>query len=170
MDQAIVIRVLLTERAKFLAHAWSILRDEHAAEDIFQEVMLLAVDRSDQIDSEPALIAWARTATRYRALHWIRDRKLEHLTLSEELLASLETHWEQSDDSTSEETITALRACIETMTPRSQQIVALRYGQGLSGKQVAATLDRKAQTVYMALSRIHQRLRDCVQLRLTKNI
>jgi DNA-directed RNA polymerase specialized sigma24 family protein len=52
------------------------------------------------------------------------------------------------------------------LTLRAQQIVTLRYVQGLNGAQVAETLGRKVHTVYVALTRIHGRLRECVQSRI----
>ena len=57
MQQDRVIRTLVSERAKLLAYAWSILRDEHAAEDVYQEAMLLAVQKCDEIPNAAALLA-----------------------------------------------------------------------------------------------------------------
>ncbi len=59
LEQATVVRILMAERSKLLAYIWSIVRDEHAVEDVFQEVSILAVEKCGQITDENCALALA---------------------------------------------------------------------------------------------------------------
>jgi len=163
VHQSNVLRVLLQERAKLLAYIWAIVRDEHLAEDIFQEVSLLAIDKREEIYSEEVLMPWLRQTARYRALHAVQSRQRRPMLLSDGILDALDDCWEKYDDVTAPTLVDALRHCMARLTSRARQIVALRYVEGLNGAQVAEALGRKVRTIYVALSRIHGRLRKCVQ-------
>ena len=38
-----LVRVLIRDRAKLLGYIWAILRDHHLADDVFQDVTVLAI-------------------------------------------------------------------------------------------------------------------------------
>jgi RNA polymerase sigma-70 factor (ECF subfamily) len=82
------------------------------------------------------------------------------------VLDLLESDWQAQDVRQTQETVEALRRCIEQLTPNNQRILRLRYMQNLQGTQVASELGRKLDTVYKALTRIHKSLLDCIQHRL----
>ena len=81
------------------------------------------------------------------------------------ILDRLDECWERMDDDALGDTLDNLRECLERLTPNARQIVALRYQAGLSGMEVAQRLNRKDHTIYMALSRIHNTLRKCIEER-----
>jgi RNA polymerase sigma-70 factor (ECF subfamily) len=165
LDQAAVVRVLFAERAKLLAYIWSIVRDEHAVEDVFQEVSVLAVEKCQQISDEGALWPWLRQTAKFRSLHALRARgKL--VPLDDELLDKLDLSWQAYDDRSSPALVEDLLQCVKKLTPHAQRIIALRYVDGLSGIEVAARLKREVHTIYVALTRIHNSLRRCMQDRL----
>jgi RNA polymerase sigma-70 factor (ECF subfamily) len=159
--------VLVQERAKLLAYVWAIVRDEHLAEDIFQEVSMLALDKRAEIYDDSSLYPWLRQTARHRALHAVESRKRRPVSLSDGLLDTLDQCWREYDSTPAATLADVLRGCVAQLTAHARQIVTLRYVQGLSGIQVAETLGRNVRTVYMALSRIHGRLRRCVQERMT---
>ena len=166
VKQKDVIRGLLDQRSRLISFARAIVRDEHDAEDVFQEVMVLAAEKHHEIDRSDGLISWALTATRYRSLHVVRKRKRDRVELSPGALDQLEACWRDASGEPAQDMSQALLHCLDTLSPYSREIVGLRYGQGLQGKQVAQQLNRKPQTIYMALTRIHNALRDCIRLRL----
>ncbi len=55
LDRKTVIRVLMTERDRLYAYIWSLIGDVHLAEDVLQEVSLLAADKADEVSNEQAL-------------------------------------------------------------------------------------------------------------------
>lgn len=165
LEQAAVVRVLLAERSKLLAYIWSIVRDEHTVEDVFQEVSILAVEKCGQIVDESALWPWLRQTAKFRALHALRARG-NQLPLSEALLDQLDLAWHQYDDLSSSMLVDSLLHCVAKLSRYARRIVALRYVDGLSGIEVASRLKREVHTIYVALTRIHNSLRRCVQARM----
>jgi RNA polymerase sigma-70 factor (ECF subfamily) len=162
LEQATVVRVLLSERAKLLAYIWSIVRDEHTVEDVFQEVSILAVEKCGQINDEGALWPWLRQTAKFRSLHALRARG-KQVPLDDELLDKLDVAWQAFDDLPSPALVDSLLKCVKKLSPYAQRIVALRYVDGLSGIEVASRLKREVHTIYVALTRIHNSLRRCVQ-------
>lgn len=165
-----LLRVLLAERAKLHAYIWSIVRDEHMTEDIFQEVSLLAVNKRDEINNAEHLSVWLRQAARFESLKVLQKANRKPLGLDDELLEALEAEWRQYDEMASNDMIDALRYCLQKLTPRARRIVKLRYVDGLVGKRLAQLLDVKVHSVYVAVGRIHNTLRQCINRRVSGDV
>ncbi len=141
------------------------MRDDHLAEDVFQEVAVLAVRKRAEIRDERHFLGWMRLASRHQALKVLRRRQ-HHLLLDETLLDRLEEQWAEQDRDASADLLEALRYCLEQLSPYAQNLVKLRYAEGVSGERLAEVVDRSLNTVYVALSRIHRSLGDCIKQRL----
>jgi RNA polymerase sigma-70 factor (ECF subfamily) len=156
----------MRERARLLAYAMVILRDEHAAEDIFQDITVAAIAKADEIQSEAHLMGWLRRACRFRALELSRNRRNHACLLDADVLDALEPHWvEQESTGPADEVLAALRACVKKLSPGAQQLVKHRYVDGLTGQRLAEKLGRKLNTTYIAVSRVHKALHRCIQER-----
>ncbi len=169
METDQLVRVLMAERNKLLAYAWSITGDFAASEDVVQEVALLAMAKGREVADEPRLRVWLRRSARFKALEALRQKKRTPPPLSEEVLEKLEAHWEPYDrlGEMAEPTIAEmLRACYRELTANQRRLLALRYVKGLHSGEIAVQLDMKVETVYRALTRAHRNLADCVQGRL----
>jgi DNA-directed RNA polymerase specialized sigma24 family protein len=88
--------LLLRERVKLLAYIRAIVRDNHLAEDVFQEVAVLAVRKRDEIRDRRHFLAWMRLAARNLALKLMR-RQHQYLFLDESLLDHLDEQWAEHD-------------------------------------------------------------------------
>jgi len=60
IDQETLVVLLLRERIKLLAYIRAIVRDEHLAEDVFQETSALAVRKRAEIQDGQHFLAWMR--------------------------------------------------------------------------------------------------------------
>jgi RNA polymerase sigma-70 factor (ECF subfamily) len=158
-----LVQQLLQERARLVAYIWSIVRDAHLAEDVFQEVSLLAVSKRGEIEHIAAFPTWLRKAARLHALEGMRKAGRAGSVLGNEVLDALDRAWEEKQADSVAERSAALQHCLERLTPRSRQIVALRYHGKLSGQEVARKMKVEAHSLYVALGRIHKTLRDCMQ-------
>lgn len=164
----IAVAGLVANRAKLLAYIWSLLGDHHDTEDIFEEVIVLAMKSAPSIVDDDHLLAWARRAARSRAINLLRRENRKPLLLADDVLDQLDPHWRDWDAQPDTDRIDALRDCVEQLSPRARQIVSLRYGQGLSGAQVADVVGQQVHSVYVALTRIYQALEACVRRRLAE--
>jgi RNA polymerase sigma-70 factor (ECF subfamily) len=157
--------LLLRERVKLLAYIRSIVRDDHLAEDVFQDVAVLAVRKCDEIRDGGHFLAWMRLTSRHRALKTLRQRQHQRL-LDEALLDRLDEQWAEYDRASSADLVEALRVCLERLSPYARNLIELRYAEGLSGQRLAEVVDRSLNTVYVTLSRIHRSLGECIRQRL----
>lgn len=164
LDAAGVVQTLLRDRVRLTAVAASILRDAHDADDVFQQVVLAAL-RATELFREPEhLLAWALRATRHRAIDAARRRRV-HI-LDEGALDALESHWASLSEDDAPDRVEALRRCLAGLPDAAREVLRLRYEQGLGCPDIAARLRRTVDAVYQTLSRLHKRLRECIESRL----
>lgn len=159
-----ITAVLFSERLPLTAFIGGITRDFHLAEDIFQEVCVKAVSRGGEFESSEHLINWARVAGRNRAIDVLRARDGKYVGLSDELLATLADEWPRQ--SGIERFQEALDHCFERLTANNRELLRLRYFERRSCPDVAALMNRKLETIYQALARVHKALGDCMRNRL----
>ncbi len=165
VSEKTVAQVLFGQRLKLLAYIEAIVRDEHLAEDVFQDVCALAIKKRDTIDDEEHLFRWTRKAARFRASYAMRKQYSQPLMFDDDLLDQLEQRWDETGNEGSD-TCDALRACIDRLSPYARTLIDLRYARGISGQPLARAVNRQVNTVYVALARIHRALSDCIRTRL----
>lgn len=168
MDRDTVIRTLVSDRAKILAYAWSIVRDDHVAEDLFQDVVVVAMDRVDTFNDALHILKWARVTLRNKALDHLRNVRTSAESLPADVLELLDGHWEQHDSVAASELTDALRQCLQSLTAHVRELIQMRYGKGMRGTQIAESTGRSAHSIYVALSRAYKSLGDCISMKVPK--
>lgn len=168
-DRNRVLKALLADRVRLFSYIWAIVRDEHLAEDVFQDVSMLAMDKATEIDDPTNLSVWIRRAARHKALQAVRERSRDALVFSSDAMDQLDTVWDAEDAAPPDETIGALRHCLGKLTPNAQKIVKLRYTDSLTGQDLADKLGKNLTATYVAVSRINKTLADCVKKQLADN-
>lgn len=169
MNHETVIRLLVSDRARLLAYAWSIVRDDHAAEDLYQDVVVVVMNQSDTFHDSAHVMKWTRATLRNKALEHLRTKR-SAAVLSEDVLDILDDHWMEHDQTAIGELTDALRQCLSSLTENTRRLVHMRYGQGMKGIDIATSTGRTAHSVYVALSRAYKALGDCISARLAKEI
>jgi len=139
--------------------------DDREAEDLTAEVFERAFRYRESYD--PARSQFSTWITQI-AHNWVnnylisRSRRGQYeADLGEELesLASEESLPEAH--SVRQEAIQRLLACLQRLTARNRQIVALRFGTDMRNKDIAELLDIKEHTVSVILLRALEQLRSC---------
>lgn len=163
VDQTTITSVLLRDRAKLLAYIGAIVRDSHIAEDVLQEVSVLAIEKQEQIKDEQVLLPWLRVAARFRSLKAIEKIGKRPALMDGQMLDALEPHWQEVDHLTAQETNKALDDCVKQLAPQAQRLIELRYGAGLGVRDIGQQLGRKTDTLYKSFTRIHAALQRCMR-------
>lgn len=164
-DNDKLVKLLIKERPTVLAYIRSIVLNHHLAEDVFQEVAVVVLRKRESIDLSGDLLRWVLGVARLESLTALRKRGATPLCYDGQFLDALDASWEEhiKENGTDQvEAREALGYCLQKLTDRARLILELRYKQGLSGEKLAARLDSKLNTAYVALSRIHKQLRTCV--------
>lgn len=165
MDEKLLVKTLLRHRPATVAFVRAILVDAHLAEDIFQDVSMLAVEKRETFNDADHLAAWLRTAAKHRTLNAIRDRRAGPIHLDADVVESLDAHWPAAPGDSSEIS-EALAVCLGELSDYARRLITLRYESNLSGQALADAVGRKAPTVTVALSRTRRTLHNCIRARL----
>lgn len=160
-----VVQLLLRERLRIAASAALIVRDAHAADDVFQQVVLSALEHRTRIRDLDHLRAWALRTARHRAIDWARSRHLR--PLPNEILDLLEADWGDPAGVGCPDQMAALKRCLGKLPGSSRDLLQMKYANGLTAVAMADRLHRSTDAVYQHLSRLHRSLRACVEREMT---
>lgn len=166
LNQDHALKLFLRQRTLLYAYIRSIVNDDHRAEDVLQNVCLILMRKHENIRDDDHLAGWLRTTARLEAMNLIRQHHQESTTLHEGVLAMLESEWDHHRGLEQTEILEMLRGCLERLTPYARQLVDLRYREALTGEQLAQRVGRRVNAVYVALTRVHHKLADCMSYKL----
>ncbi len=131
--------------------AYSILLVEQDAEDVLQEVMVYAFRNLHRYDpARAAFRTWLYTITVSRCRNARRRKWLPTVALAHLLNVGVEPP--APEDESPEvraawaEVRGSLQDALRTLSPRLREAVALRYGQGLTYREMAAIIDCPQKT------------------------
>ena len=71
------IRLLMAERERLFSYIWAIVGNIHLAEDVFQEVSLLVLQKRPEASDELQFRVWLRRTARYKAIEALRRQRIE---------------------------------------------------------------------------------------------
>jgi RNA polymerase sigma-70 factor (ECF subfamily) len=158
-----ILRTLMAWRTRVSAAAWVIVRDTHAAEDIFQNVAIKAMTSEVNFETAGALLSWAFITARREGIDWLRRHKRETLCLDTEILELLERDWQSEPSPPTGERIEALQDCLTAVPESARCLLKLRYFEGYSCEEVAEQMGISLNTIYKRISRLHESLKGCIE-------
>jgi RNA polymerase sigma-70 factor (ECF subfamily) len=158
-----ILQTLMKWRTRLSAATWVVVRNTHAAEDIFQNVALKAMTREVSFETESALLSWAFITARREGIDWSRRHQREALSLDVEVLGLLEHEWQAAPSHPSGTKIEALQDCLAEAPEPARRLLRLRYFDGYSCEEVAEQMGIGLNAIYKRISRLHQSLKECIQ-------
>lgn len=141
----------------------------HDADDIAQEVFLIAHRKLGELDAGQPLGPWLRTV----AIFLLRNhqRKIQRSPVSAvEHIAELadKALIEETHDDRDEARLAAMQICLGKLEAGAREMLRMRYEEDLPLAEIGTRLNRKHSALTMALHRLRQSLRDCVEQQLTE--
>lgn len=159
-------KALLDHRDWLLAYILGLTRDHAAAEEIFQEVALAVLDEDRKGTRPDNFLAWGRELARRRVAAYYRQRTWRPLPVPycAELAQAVEQSFEENQIAAERnvERQRFLAECLERLSERVRELVARRYGQQLSLREIASAVGWQVASVKVALSRARRALHECV--------
>jgi RNA polymerase sigma-70 factor (ECF subfamily) len=160
-DAAQIAQLVVKHRHGLLAYVYGVLPDAHIAEDLFQEVCVVAVQKAAEFQDGTNFAAWARTIARNKLREHLRRRS--GVAVDDAFFEGLESAFDAvraglDPDARKD----ALRRCLGELQARARQMLVWRYDEGLSAAGIAERSGQSRASVNSLLQRIREILRDCV--------
>lgn len=116
------------------------------------------------------MLAWCRSIVRIEALRvkqrYRRERKLAERLLDDAIDMAFEEFQVVKQNDEAESSREALRACLEQVPDRGQNVLRARFAGELSYQQIGEQLGMTIEAVRKSLFRLKKQLRSCVENRL----
>ena len=146
------------------AYIGRFLRGREVVDDVAQETFLDAWLTLSGYRGESSFRMWLLGIARHRALMALRD---EQRRRPRGLLAGLMARRLEADPSElHERRLAALRTCLQALPPAGAGLVEAFYFKGRPAAEIARQEGRKVGAVWMALLRVRQALRECMEMKL----
>ncbi len=165
-----VLKAAVEVRSELVGYARALLGSYAAADDVLQEAMIVVVKKFDDFQEGTSMLAWCRSIVRIEALRvkqrYRRERKLAERLLDDAIDMAFEEFQVVKRNDEAESSREALRACLEQVPDRGQNVLRARFAGELSYQQIGEQLGMTIEAVRKSLFRLKKQLRSCVENRL----
>ena len=144
----------------------SMIRDESAVDDLFQEAMVVAWRRLDECDLDQPFGPWLRGIASRLVLAHYRKQKTAPVMLHEAVLQVVDRHFENINllaGDTWDDKVAALRECIDALPELQKSVIGGRYFDGLSAAEVAERFELTLEACKKRLQRGRTMLAECLK-------
>lgn len=146
---------------RIYAFIMTLVFSHHDAEEVFQNTSVVLWNKFGEFRAGSNFFAWASRIAYYEVLSLMKQHR-RAVTLSEESLKALADEATALSDQTPAR-IDALDDCLSRLPTADREIIQERYFYQRPPKQIAQMRSRSLDSIYRALSRIHNLLLECVE-------
>ena len=134
--------------------------DDSTADDLVQEVFVVALERPD-FDASVAARAFVFLRTTARHL-WLKSHRR---TLSRREVEHADEVWQQHCEGDGRDYVDALRRCVAELPERSRALLEATYAERASRADSARAFGMSEHGIKSALRRLRARLHECIERR-----
>ena len=165
--QETAFRQVMAHRTMLRAYIGAIVKDPDLAEDTLSDVGIEIARAWGKYDAARPFAPWARGVARRVALANLRKSGGRPVLLDFDVLDAVGAQIDAlGSESAFESRRQALHVCLERLSERNGDLIRLRYFENRTVREIAARVKRTTEALYMAFSRIHAALSECVERRL----
>jgi len=160
--------LLVASQPAIMGFIRTLLPNASEAEDLLQKTCLVAwqkFDQFDQFDPDTKFTTWACQIAFYEVKNHLRTKARDRHVFSDEVLATLAREVPDESDRLADER-RALQHCVKTLGSDERELLRRCYARGAKVTDLAAALNRTANSLYKQLDRIRRRLLVCINARL----
>lgn len=164
-----LLQRFVRDRGHYLGFLRVLCRNDELAEELFQELSVVVIEKINTFDASRDLGAWVRGIARNLFAKACRDKRQKDLrenTHDPALLEAIERAYNSrssAEEDTARERVVRLKACLEKLPQNVRQLLSDRYESHSSSKQLAELHNRSISAIETTLSRVRATLLQCVQ-------
>jgi len=148
---------------ELFAFIYSLVQHHADAEDVYQKVAILLWEKFDTFEIGTNFAAWATTVAHYTSRDFIRSRRRNALTFSDEVIDSIAAAYTSRQSWGSADTSEALELCLKKLPEKDRRLVEGCYSLNKSFASIAQEESRTIGAIYQAICRIRKSLYACVK-------
>jgi RNA polymerase sigma-70 factor, ECF subfamily len=136
-------------------------------EEVVQQTNAVLWEKFGNFATGTNFLAWALTVARFEVLNYRARQGRAELLFSNEFLEEIAVKAIANNDLMTAK-LEAMAGCRDELSHSDQDLLDRRYTPGATSHSVAKALGRPVVSIYKSLSRIRNRLFDCVERRLSE--
>lgn len=137
------------------------------ADDILQETNLVLWAKQAEFAKGTDFLAWAFRIARFQVMAYRKRQSLNRLVFSDELIDRLAERSQTLQDVSSDKR-EVLADCLKKLGDVQRQLLSDRYGNQLSGQEIAKKTGRNVDAIFQSLHRARESLLRCIEKGLLK--
>lgn len=154
---------MIAHQDRLRAFIYSLMPGSPHVGDVLQNTNAVLWQKRERFDIDTNFTAWAFRIARYQTMHQLdRDKRDGRLVFSDELLETIAA----PEDQPHNHLLSALEGCLEKLNDHQRSLIRARYSPGQTLENHAETLGRSPGSLRIALHRIRDLLKTCVEDRL----
>ena len=164
-----LIQRFVRDRGHFLGFLRVLCRDDELAEELFQELSVVVIEKIGTFESSRDFGAWVRGIARNLYLKACRGRRVKagkeqtaDPALVDAVVLAYNSRSSREEEELRERTA-HLRTCVEKLPIHLRGLLRDRYESNCSSQKLAELHDRSVSAVETALSRVRATLLECLQ-------
>jgi len=164
-----LIQRFVRDRGHYLGFLRILCREDELAEDLFQELSVVVIEKINAFDTSRDFGAWVRGIARNLFLKACQNQRRKAVSetaydpaLIESIMSVYDTR-NAVEEEEARERVIRLRSCVEKLPENLQQLLRERYESNSSSKRLAQIHQRSVSAIETSLSRLRTSLLDCVQ-------
>lgn len=156
------VTLMIAHQTNLRAFIYSLLPNSPDVDDVVQNTNAVLWQKRDKFKAGTNFLAWAFKIARYQVQHQQGRLKRDGRLVFSDKLVSLIVETTPTDQS-HDRRMTALDGCLAKLTDKQRELINERYTPGHSLEQHAGKAGRSAGSLRIALHRIREILKLCVE-------
>lgn len=155
------VRLLTEHRQRIYSFIRMLVPDRTDAEEILQEVSIIAWRKMDQFEPGSNFVSWINKISYFEVLAYRKKRSHAAIPFSGRFLEQIEQKVAFLNDRLDDERKT-LQQCLRKLNEADRELVERRYLRDEPARVVADSLGRPTTSICRSLQRIRRLLRGCI--------
>lgn len=146
---------------RIYAYLLMMVHNHNDAEDLLQETASALWEQYEQFDPQRNFAAWAVGIARNKVLDFLKQKRTTRPMFSESFYEEM-SNLAETESQKVDRRLTALRSCLKRLPFDNQQLLRLRFEEGLPIKKISQNTPYSPEALYKKISRIYSFLYECI--------